>query len=429
MNTKFCSFTILVIIVLVTACKNPEASFIYECGKCIIGDEVQFTSTSINSETYNWDFGDGNTTSEKNPVHIYYESGVFNVELTVSNKNGSDRASGSVTINVLPGQLIDTVVYSPSLEGNLLGDSPSRNVTIYLPPGYGSSDKDYPVIYLLHGYIGDNNLWFGKGYAKVNLEPIMNDLINKGTIEPMILVSPDSYNRFGGSWYINSVSSGNWEDFIVQDVVQFVDAHFRTIASAGSRGIAGHSMGGYGTMMIAMKHSDIFGAAYGLSSSSLVFDPNPDNYLTYYRTVFEEIFGAKVITDFESLSWDAQLTLSMSVAMVPNPSSPPFYCDYMFNASGEFLPSYWQRTLAFDPYTSITTYKQNILQLTAIRLDCGDQDGNLQSNITFGSKLATIGVPSAFEAYEGDHTNKLEERMETKVLPFFSKYLEHEDSE
>jgi S-formylglutathione hydrolase len=429
MNTKFCSFTILVIIVLVTACKNPEASFIYECGDCIIGDPVQFTSTSINSETFNWDFGDGNTTSEKNPVHIYYESGVFNVELTVSNKNGSDRASGSVTINVLPGQLIDTVVYSPSLEGNLLGDSPSRNVTIYLPPGYGSSDKDYPVIYLLHGYIGDNNLWFGKGYAKVNLEPIMNDLINKGTIEPMILVSPDSYNRFGGSWYINSVSSGNWEDFIVQDVVQFVDAHFRTIASAGSRGIAGHSMGGYGTMMIAMKHSDIFGAAYGLSSSSLVFDPNPDNYLTYYRTVFEEIFGAKVITDFESLSWDAQLTLSMSVAMVPNPSSPPFYCDYMFNASGEFLPSYWQRTLAFDPYTSITTYKQNILQLTAIRLDCGDQDGNLQSNITFGGKLASIGVPSAFEAYEGDHTNKLEERMETKVLPFFSKYLKHEDSE
>jgi S-formylglutathione hydrolase len=429
MKTKLCLFTILSMLILVNACNDPEASFIYECGGCIIGDTVQFTSTSINSETFNWDFGDGNTSVEENPIHIYYESGIFNVQLTVSNNNGSDGATGSITINGLPGLLIDTVVYSPAIEGNLLGDSPNRNVTIYLPPGYESSDKHYPVIYLLHGYIGDNKLWFGKGYAKVNLEPIMNELINKKTIVPMILVSPDSYNRFGGSWYINSVSSGNWEDFIVQDVVQFVDTHFRTIANAGSRGIAGHSMGGYGTVMIAMKHPDIFSTAYGLSSSSLVFDPNPDNYLANYKTIFEEIYGATVITDFESLSWDARLTLSMSVAMVPNASSPPFYCDYMFNTSGEFVPSYWQKTMAFDPYTSITTYEQNILQLTAIRLDCGDLDGNLQSNITFGNKLANIGIPSAFESYAGDHTNKLEERMKSRVLPFFSKYLEHEDSE
>jgi S-formylglutathione hydrolase len=429
MSTKFYSFVIPGIIILVTTCKNPEASFIYECGRCVVGDSVQFTNTSINAETFDWDFGDGNASTEENPVHIYNETGTFNVLLTISNSNGSDGATGSVIIKGMPGLLIDTVVYSPSIEGNLLGDSPGRNVTIYLPPGYETSDKHYPVIYLLHGYTGDNRLWFEKRPGEVNLEPIMNDLINNKTIEPMILVSPDSYNRFGGSWYINSVSSGNWEDFIVQDVVQFVDAHFRTIANTNSRGIAGHSMGGYGTMMIAMKHPDIFSAAYGLSSNSLVFDPNPYPYLNSYRTIFTEIYGATDIADFDNLSWDARITLSMSVAMVPNTSEPPFYCDYMINSSGEFVLSVWQRLMPFDPYTSITTYEQNILQLTAIYIDCGDLDGNLQSNITFGNKLATIGIPGAFESYAGDHTNKLAERMESKVLPFFSKYLVHEDSE
>jgi S-formylglutathione hydrolase len=429
MHTKYCSFAFLCMFILVSACKDPEASFYYSCGDCVIGDTVQFLSTSVNSETFEWDFGDGNISSEENPIHIYNETGIFDVRLTVYNNNGSDGANRLVTITGPPGLMIDRVIYSPSVEGNLLGDSPNRKVTIYLPPGYDSSDKHYPVIYLLHGYKGNNKLWFGTGYAKVNLEPIMNDLINDKIIEPMILVSPDSYNRFGGSWYINSVSSGNWEDFIWQDVVQFVDTHFRTIAKAGSRGIAGHSMGGYGAMMITMKHPDIFGAVYGLSSSNLVFDPNPDNYLAFYSNIFKEIYRANVIGDFDSFSWDAQVTVSISVAMVPNTYHPPFYFDYMFDINGDFVPGVWQRTLAFDPYTSITTYEQNILQLTAIRLDCGNLDDNRTANYNFSTRLANIGIVNAFESYEGDHTNKLEERMKTKVIPFFSKYLEHEDSE
>ncbi len=429
MKTKIFSLIIPGMLILVGACKDPDASFKYKCGGCEIGDTVQFISTSVNSETFDWDFGDGNTSTEENPVHIYNESGTYNVQLTVSNNNGSDDATGSVIIKGLSGLLIDTDVYSPSIEGNLLGDSPSRNVTIYLPPGYDTTDKHYPVIYLLHGYKGKNKLWFGTGYTKVNLKPVMNDLINNKIIEPMILVSPDSYNRFGGSWYINSVSSGNWEDFIWQDVVQFVDANFRTIADAGSRGIAGHSMGGYGTMMIAMKHPDIFGAAYGLSSSDLVFDPNPDNYLAFYLNVFKEIYRANVIGNFESFSWDAQVTVSMSVAMVPNTNHPPFYFDYMFDSNEDFVPGVWQRIMAFDPYTSISTYEQNILQLTAIRLDCGNQDENRTANYNFSTRLASIGIENTFESYEGGHSDKLEERMKSKVLPFFSKYLEHEDSE
>lgn len=227
---------------------------------------VQFTSTSVNSEAFHWDFGDGSTSRQENPVHIYSTAGTFDVRLEVSNKKGSDIASLSVPISSPPGgSLITAVVHSVGLEDNLLGDSPDRDVTIYLPPGYEESGERYPVIYLLHGYAGNDRLWFGTGYTQVDLEPVMDYLIYRKTIEPMILVSPDSYNRFMGSWYINSVSSGNWEDFIVQDVVQYVDEHYRTIADPESRGIAGHSMGGYGTVMLAIKHPDVFSAAYALS--------------------------------------------------------------------------------------------------------------------------------------------------------------------
>jgi enterochelin esterase-like enzyme len=400
------------------------ASFIYECGNCEIGDTVQFTSLSTNAETFDWDFGDGKISAEENPLHIYNSFGTFNIQLTVSNKNGSDVANGSVRIKGPSGRIIGTIVYSPGLEGNLLGDSPYRNVSIYLPPGYDSSDKHYPVVYLLHGYLGDNELWFGKGYAKVDLKSIMNYLINNKTINPMILVSPDSDNRFGGSWYINSASSGNWEDFIVQDVVQFIDNNYRTIPNAESRGIAGHSMGGYGTIMIAMKNPDIFSAAYALSAYGLVIEPPNSSYLS---GLYQEISGAADISDFDGLSFDAKLHLSHLVAMAPNSSSLPFYCDYLLNSSGELVQSVWQRIMAYDPYTSILTYKENLLELTAIRLDCGNLDDNTIGNSRFADKLATIGIENAFESYDGDHTNKLEERMEFKVLPFFSAHLEHDN--
>jgi S-formylglutathione hydrolase len=414
-------------IILIASCSRPEASFSYNCSTCETGDPVQFLNSSVNSNTFNWDFGDENTSTEENPVHIYNVSGVYDVRLTISNNYGSDAANSLVTIKEPAGVLIERIVYSPGLDGNLLGDLSSRNVSIYLPPGYESSEKRFPVIYLLHGWIGHNILWFGGGgYAEVNLEPIMNDLINNKTIEPMILVSPDSYNYFLGSWYINSVSSGNWEDFIVKDVVQFIDLNYRTIANSGSRGIAGHSMGGYGTMMIAMKHPDIFSAAYGLSSSYLVLDPNPDSYLDYNRSLFKEISKAKNLGDFAFLSLDAKLMLSISVAMVPNPSKPPFYCDYIINSNGDFVSSVWQRIMAFDPYTSISTYRQNILQLAAIRLDCGDRDDNRYSNICFANKLSDIGIENVFESFSGGHSDKLEERMKLKVLPFFSKNLKHE---
>jgi enterochelin esterase-like enzyme len=417
--------TLLILAVLaITACKNlPVASFTLSSNTAEVGDTVHFINTSQDADAFEWDFGDGDGSTEENPSHVYTAVGTFNIKLVVSNDDGSDEAGASISISSQSGTLTTVTVHSTGLEGNLLGDSPDRLVTIYLPPGYESSDKNYPVVYLLHGYgpDGDNLLWFGAGYVPVNLKPIMDQLIYNGSIEPMILVSPNSKNRFGGSWYINSISSGYWEDFIAKDVVEFVDNNYRTIPNPGSRGITGHSMGGYGTVMIAMRNPEVFGAAYALSASILAFEEP-----TYGADYFGEIDACDDIADFESLSYSQQVYISRAVAMIPNPSAPPFYIEKLFNSSGELVDSIWQRVMLHDPYTSITTYADNLLQLNAIRLDCGKFDGNIQDNILFANQLDTIGIPNAFESYTGDHADKLEERMWLKVLPFFSVKLEHE---
>ena len=88
----------------------------------------------------------------------------------------------------------------------------------------------------------------------------------------MIIVLPSTYNKYAGSWYTNSTLTGNWKDFITLDLVDYIDNNYRTIASVGSRGIAGHSMGGYGALKLAMSHPDIYSAVFGLSADFLVLD-------------------------------------------------------------------------------------------------------------------------------------------------------------
>jgi S-formylglutathione hydrolase FrmB len=109
------------------------------------------------------------------------------------------------------------------------------------------------VIYLLHGFDGTNATWFGSAYMYFSIKPMLDELIAEGTKAPVIAVSPNSDNKYGGSWYTNSTVSGNWEDFIVLDVVDYTDANYRTLAKATGRALVGHSMEGYGAVKLAMR--------------------------------------------------------------------------------------------------------------------------------------------------------------------------------
>src|SRR6185312_15709968 len=160
-------------------------------------------------------------------------------------------------------------VHGKSLEGNLEGDSADRDVLIYLPPGYKKEpNRRYPVVYFLHGYgIGAQRYWDTMKVAEA-----ADKQMSSGGAREIILVHPDAFTIYNGSMYSSSPTTGDWETFIAHDLVAYVDSHYRTIPNRMSRGLSGHSMGGYGTMRIGMKHPEVFSSIYALSACCLTLN-------------------------------------------------------------------------------------------------------------------------------------------------------------
>jgi S-formylglutathione hydrolase FrmB len=175
-------------------------------------------------------------------------------------------APAAAAVPTRPPSRYDTLVISaPSLTQNQLGESDQRELRVYLPPSYFTLDTHYPVIYYLPGF-GDTSML---GFS---LPGDADKLMGSGAIREMIIVVANGANQLGGSFYVNSPVTGRWEDFIVNDVVTYVDTHYRSVAQASARAISGHSMGGFGALNIAMRHPDVFSAVYSLSPG--LFDPN-----------------------------------------------------------------------------------------------------------------------------------------------------------
>ena len=152
-------------------------------------------------------------------------------------------------------------VHGTSLEGNLEGDAVDREVIVFLPPSYTrEKNRRYPVVYALHGYSIGAEQWS----HEIHVPQTIEGAFVRGARE-MIVVLPDSKTLHNGSMYSSSVTTGDFERFVSLDVVSYVDTHYRTIPDRRSRGLVGHSMGGYGATRIGMKHPDGFGALYIMS--------------------------------------------------------------------------------------------------------------------------------------------------------------------
>src|ERR1039458_7126645 len=161
-------------------------------------------------------------------------------------------------------------VHGKSLEGNLEGDSPDREVLVYLPASYKTSgSRRYPVVYFLHGFTDDPDHWWGFIKHFVNLPEIFDRVFADGSTREVIVAMPNAFTAYQGAMYSNSATTGNWEDFVTGELVDYIDAHYRTIAVVESRGLAGHSMGGYGAMKIGMKHPEIYSSMYVMSACCL----------------------------------------------------------------------------------------------------------------------------------------------------------------
>ncbi|MGH9734572.1 MAG: alpha/beta hydrolase [Candidatus Acidiferrales bacterium] len=311
-------------------------------------------------------------------------------------------------------------IHGQSLKGNLEGDAVDRDVIVFLPPSYNKDKhRRYPVVYALHGYSIGAEQWT----HEIHVPQTIEGAFALGS-KDMIVVLPDSKTAFGGSMYSSSVTTGDFERFISHDVVAYIDIHYRTIPERASRGLVGHSMGGYGAVRIGMKHPDVFGSLYVMSACCLSpMGTRPANPASANATADEKkMESVRTPADAAALSFLARVQFASAAAWSPDPKNPPLYLDLPMK-DGVPQPDVIAKWTANAPLAFIDQYIDNLREYHAVSLDVGDQDGLRFDMIKLHEILDKYGISNGFEIYHGTHTSAVADRFQNHVLPFFSKNL------
>ena len=209
-----------------------------------------------------------------------------------------------------PAKVEHIKIHGVALEGNLEGDAVDRDVIVFLPPSYAKDKtRRYPVVYALHGYSIGAEQWT----HEIHVPQTIEGAFAQGAKE-MIVVLPDSKTLHNGSMYSSSVTTGDFENFIAHDMVSYIDAHYRTLPNRLSRGLAGHSMGGYGATRIGMKHADVFGSLYVMSPCCLSARPA----LAMNAETEKKLEAVKTAEDSAKLSFFERAQLASAAAWSPD---------------------------------------------------------------------------------------------------------------
>lgn len=305
-------------------------------------------------------------------------------------------------------------IHGTALEGNLEGNNADREVIVFLPPSYASKKAQrYPVLYALHGYSIGAEQWS----KEIQVPQTIEGAFAQGARE-MIVVLPDSKTRHNGSMYSSSATTGDFERFIARDVVAYIDAHYRTLPNRLSRGLVGHSMGGYGATRIGMKHADVFGSLYIMSPCCLSARQAGPTNAEMEKTLAE----VKTAEDSAKLPFPARANLAAAAAWAPNPKSPPLYLD-LPRKNGEVQTDVLAKFAANAPLAFIDQYIGNLRQYRSISIDVGDKDGLKVDSEKLHNVLEKYGIANSFEIYPGTHTSAMAVRFQNYVMPFFSKHL------
>jgi enterochelin esterase-like enzyme len=309
-------------------------------------------------------------------------------------------------------------VHAPSLVGNLEGESADRDVLVMLPPGYASHPRRrYPVVYALHGYSIGAEQWT----HEIHVPQTIENADAKGARD-MIVVLPDSKTIYGGSMYSGGQTVGDFETFVYRDLVQYIDAHYRTIPDRRSRGLVGHSMGGYGASRIGMKHADVFGALYIMSPCCM----SPRDAGQIDAKTLVAISGVKSPADAADLPFMTKALLATAAAWSPDPNNPPLYFDLPVK-DGKPQPDVLARWTANAPLAFVDQYIGNLKRYRAIAIDVGDHDGLRFDARKLHDILDSYGVKNSFTIYPGTHVSNVAYRFQDFVIPFFSKNLDFGD--
>ncbi len=325
-----------------------------------------------------------------------------------------------------------TVLYerflASSIQGNPAGEDAMRRLTIYLPPGYYQSNQHYPVIYFLHGMYGEDSATM----ADLEINYLLDTAIAVKHIKPVIFVLPDSYTKYKGSFYTNSILTGNWADFIAKDVVDYVDAHFRTIANKTSRGIAGASMGGNGALKMGMLYPDVFSCVYAATPATLNWSDGNNTSIDAFKIISEAKTDSAIFNNYS-----ATIMVDLGRTYSPDLNNPPFYADMPAYYIGDSLiidTSTVRKWTEHFATNMIASHLDALRSLKAIKMDWGRNDAGRHVPVTcleFSKKLELYGITHFAEEYLGGHAeflNGTDGRIYTEILPFFDRYLAFETS-
>jgi enterochelin esterase-like enzyme len=326
--------------------------------------------------------------------------------------------------NAKPVQVEHIKVHAESLLGNLEGEAVDRDVFVFLPPSYATSkSRRYPVVYALHGFFIGAEQWT----HEIHVPQTIEGAFALGARE-MIVVLPDSKSVYGGSMYSSSINTGDFEHFVAHDLVAYIDAHYRTIPVPASRGLVGHSMGGYGVSRISMKDPGIFGSIYIMSPCCMSpmggGGPGPADQAKERAIAGEKkAAAAKSPEDLAAQSPGfAAAQYATAAAWAPDPKNPPHYFD-MPTTDGVPQPEIAAKLASNSPLAFIDQYIGNLRQYKAISIDVGDQDGLRVDAGKLHDILDSYSIANNFEIYHGTHTSAVADRFQNHVLPYFSQNL------
>lgn len=310
----------------------------------------------------------------------------------------------------MPGHVEICSHESQLLKNNFLNDPSVRRVGVYLPPDYDAS-KRYPSVYLLAGFTGRGTMMLNESAWDENIQTRLDRLIATNRIQPMIVVLPDCFTRYGGSQYINSEGTGRYEDYFIQELVPYIDTHYSTHADPARRGVAGKSSGGFGALTLGMRNPEIF-SAVACHSGDMHFDLcYRQDFAPTLRSIKQYGGIEKFITTFRDLhpkagDFHAILsTVGYAACYSPNVNSPWGF-DLPFDLlTGEWHDAVWARWKAWDPIESIPRYGQALRSLRLLYLDAGLRDEfNLQFGArTLAARLKRAGIAYRHEEFDDGH--------------------------
>jgi enterochelin esterase-like enzyme len=321
---------------------------------------------------------------------------------------------------------------SEVLRGNALGDPTERDLYLYLPPGYDAT-RPYPALLALVGFLGTGASLFNVDPLGEDLRRRLDRLITSGVCPPVIVAAPDCFTRVGGNQYINSSATGRYEDYLLQEVLPYVQQRH----AVSSWGVFGKSSGGYGAMVLGMRHPEVFRALADHSGDAdfeLCYIPDFPEALDRYREHggprgFLERYWAD--ENRHRKKWMRPINmLGMAASYSPRPASPHLGIDFPFDLeTGELRWDVWQRWRAWDPVNMVEAHAAALQKLALVYVDCGSKD---EFSLHWGArslskKLTKHGVSHQYEEFDDGHM-AIAYRYD-RSLPALVKALEQWDRE